>query len=135
MANADALSHLPLPELPADNVPQTGDHTFLIHQLKEAIVTSDSIRSWSDKDPIISRVRRFIQYGWNTLCDDSSLTLYFSRQNELSVLEGCVLWGSRVVIPKAGHNVVLNQLHETHALARCFVRWPGIDSDIESKGM
>ena len=36
------------------------------------------------------------------------------KQNELSVVDGCILWGSRVVIPLAGRSKVLDELHDGH---------------------
>ena len=41
----------------------------------------------------------------------SPLQPYFSKQNELSITDG---WGNRVVIPAAGCQQILEELHESH---------------------
>ena len=38
----------------------------------------------------------------------------FNRKDELSVQDGCVVWGSHVVVPKKGQAQVLEQLHQGH---------------------
>ena len=139
MANADALSRLPLPET-IDHAPEPGEHIALINHLDQILITSLHIKQWTDSDPVLSRVRRFTQYGW-TDCqeDEPQLSPYQNRQSELSVLNGCVLLGARVVIPPQGQEIILKQLHEGHprvskmkALARSFVWWPRLDSAIEA---
>ena len=64
---------------------------------------------------------------------------YFSKYTELSVQDGCILQGNRVIISKAGRFEVLQELHEAHPgttrmkqLAR-IVWWPSMDQTIEEK--
>ncbi len=127
MANADALSRLPLPET-IDYVPEPAEHKLLIHHLDQILVTASHIKQWTDTDIVLSRIRRFIQCGWSNCQEGSELNPYINRKSELSVLDGCILWGARVVIPSRGQEIILKQLHEGHpgvtkmkSLARSFV--------------
>ena len=142
-SNADGLSRLPVEEAPKE--------TFLPGEMVLTLgafldegcpVTVSSIRAWTAKDPILARVKGLILGGWpaGDIKLSGELRIYQQRAMELSVQDGCVMWGSRVVIPPVGRAHVLQLLHEGHpgitrmkALARGVVWWPGIDSELESK--
>ncbi len=104
-ANADALSRLPLPVEPAttDTPPEI---VLLADHLKDSPVTEADIRVWTRTDPELSQVLQFVMQGWPSHCSEN-LKAFVSKQMELSSLDGCVLWGSRVVIPKKGRDAVL----------------------------
>ena len=97
------------------------------------------IREATQKDPILSRVVYFLLHGWpeeGSLPEE--LRFYFTKQDEFTVEEGCLLRGTRVVIPTRYQRQVLTELHMNHpgmvrmkSLARLYVWWSTLDQDIE----
>ena len=49
-------------------------------------------------DPTLSKVVTYLKSGWPVTLPDL-VKPYFSRREELSIEEGCVLWGVRVIVP------------------------------------
>mgnify|MGYP000229430996 FL=1 len=137
--NADGLSWLPLPEMP-ESVPVPGETILLMEHLEGTPVHSGHIKEWTKRDPILSQVLRFILEGWPTKDYSAELNPYFTKQSELSVEDGCVLWGARVIVPPQGRSKKLTELHEAHpgkscmkALAQSYVCWPAMDQEIVKK--
>ena len=65
--------------------------------------------------------------GWHRSHNEQTEPYYLCRE-ELSIQDGCLLRGSRVVVPPAGREAVLELLHEGHpgvsrmrSLARSYV--------------
>ena len=105
----------------------------------KALLSAAQIKAWTDKDPILSRVRNLVLKGWQDMNRDS-LRPYEQRKNGLSIEGGCVLWGCRVVIPSVGREKVLEELHAGHpgisrmkSLARGVVWWPRLDEKLQEK--
>lgn len=66
------------------------------------------------------------------------LRFYRAKREEFTVEDGCLLRGTRVVIPSRYRQEVLSELHLNHpgmvrmkSLARLHVWWPNLDGDIE----
>ena len=112
--NADALSRLPLPHTLSGPTPQPTETVLLFEQLQNSPVTADQIKLWTSKDPILSRVLRCVQNGWPAGSVQHELRPYWHKRFELSCYQGCLLLGSRVVVPEVGQKRVLEELHEAH---------------------
>lgn len=133
--NADALSRLPL-----KNEEETTDPVDLFYSsnIDQIPVSCVQIRHETSRDPILSRVHDVLMSGTLTKLDDPAFKPYVNRRDELSVHQGCVLWGNRVVIPNSLQGRVLEELHDGHlgvvrmkSVARSYVWWPNMDKEIE----
>ena len=77
-------------------------------------------------------------YGMQAEQIEPELKIFHSMRDELSTLNGCILRGSRVVVPPSGRSLVLSDFHEGHpgmsrmkSLMRLYVWWPNLDAQIE----
>ena len=61
--NADALSRLPLPET-ISSTPISAETILLLEQMNEMTVTAEHIKTWAQRDPILSRILQFTQHRW-----------------------------------------------------------------------
>ena len=136
--SADLLSRLPLPELPKETL-TPGDTILLMECLQDSPTTSANIKSWTSRDPLLSKVRKMLLQGWKFTTNEA-LKPFQRRKDELSVQDGCILWGSRVVISPPGRQKIIDELHSAHpgisrmkSLTRSYVWWPGMDEDLETK--
>ncbi|XP_039590611.1 uncharacterized protein K02A2.6-like [Polypterus senegalus] len=136
LTTADALSRLPIANPVAHTPPPL--EVLLLESVPNAPIHGNQIAALTQKDPVLSRVLHWLLHGWPHEVPGDDFIPFTNRQNELSTHKGCVLWGSRVVVPVLAREDVLKLLHDSHpgivhmkALARSYVWWPGMDGQIE----
>lgn len=77
-----------------------------MEQLSDFLITAHHIRIGTHKNPVLSQVLQYIrrewpasEYGESQL--PSQLSPFYRRRTELSICQGCLLWGSRIIVPPA----------------------------------
>ena len=96
--------------------------------LQSSPVSVKEIRTWTKEDPVLSKVKELLINGWKGDGGSEDLRPFQQRHEKLSLQDDCVLWVCRVVIPKPGQRLILEELHSGHqgiskmkSLARSFV--------------
>ena len=81
-------------------------------QMERAPITVCQIREATRGDPVLSRAMHCILNGWPAeKCISDELKIYYNKQGEFTVEDGCILRGTRAVIPAKYQAAVLSELH------------------------
>ncbi|XP_037505881.1 uncharacterized protein K02A2.6-like [Rhipicephalus sanguineus] len=134
LGHADAPSRLPLPN-DCTAFPRPAE-IFMLEEAYPQLLSPAVVARATRDDPVLSHVVLSVLKG-ESLPAGPEWKPFSARSAEISLHEGCLLWGSRVVIPKKLLAQVLGVLHASHPgiekskmIARSHVWWPGIDNDI-----
>ncbi|XP_048480662.1 uncharacterized protein K02A2.6-like [Plutella xylostella] len=137
---ADALSRLPLKNednRDASELPSY-DFSYLNYVEDNFPVTFQEVKSETIKDPLLSKVMNYVKFGWPPKVDTPNERAFFVRKECLHLVQDCLVWGYRVVIPSKLRSSVLDELHEGHCgivkmkqIARNYFWWERLDEDIE----
>ncbi|XP_045541460.1 uncharacterized protein K02A2.6-like [Papilio machaon] len=102
-------------------------------------MTVSELRNETAKDIIMSRVMNHVLNGWPNKVTDLKLKPYFLCRYQLSVENGCLMRGHKVIIPSSLRKKVMDELHTSHlgivktkAEARSRFWFPGVDEAIEN---
>ena len=116
------------------------DTVCSIKYISRQIDSSDPmiVSKESSKDKIVSTVMLYTKDGWPIKKhENSTIELFRKLKDQLNNTNGCLFYGSRLVIPQSLQSRILEILHIGHfgmqrmkQLARSAVYWPGIDAQI-----
>lgn len=87
-ANCDGFSRLPSTDRYKSDPPVPAETLLLIDQLETMPVTAKQIRLWTNNDPTLAKVKRFMASAWPEKNKIEQLRPYFARRTEISEFDG-----------------------------------------------
>ncbi|XP_054746090.1 uncharacterized protein K02A2.6-like [Anastrepha obliqua] len=113
-------------------------NTIIEDQCEKLPVSFEMIRKATKQCSTAQAVINALSNGWKQEITPE-LQPFYARKDALSVIQECLMFHERIVIPKKLQPRILRQLHRGHPgrermklLARSYVYWPGMDEDIVS---
>ena len=130
---ADCMSRLP-----SESKRDGAEEIHSIMEIDNLPITASQIAKASAKDCTLAMVLTAVQHGRWPPKPTADFLPYYQWRNELTVLDGCLHWGRRVIVPQKLQKMLLAELHDNHigmsrmkALARSYIWWPNLNTDIE----
>ena len=74
------------------------------------VSATDAARE-SRRDPLISEIMNYVEHDSWPHKVSANLQPFSTRRHELSVQQGCLLWGHRLIIPAKLRKDILSSLH------------------------
>ena len=116
-------------------------HVYQIsHQLLARSNSLQEIRQATQADDKPALLKHTIMMGWPNNIKEIPQVLhpYWTFHKELTIEDGRILKGTRIVIPNKKHEAILKQIHDSHLeLTKCklhtkqAVYWPGLNDQLE----
>ena len=136
---ADTLSRAPVSSKSTDNDAENlegATEAFIsavVSHLPATPTCLEQLRTSQSEDATLQQVFKYCEQGWPTKNSlDADLKPYWSVSDELSVHDQLLLRGSRIVVPSALREDILEKLHaghqgivKTQLRAHTSVWWPG----------
>ena len=97
------------------------------------------IHEETSKDPRLTLLKHYIHMGWPNDCRmlPQELHMFWNYREDLSMENGLITKGARLLIPSTLRKKVLEQIHDGHLnIEKCMLKardsvfWPGISNDI-----
>ena len=105
----------------------------------------EDVRRWSylrksqEEDRIIKLLKEKIETKWKRKDSSRELDRYYQNRQYLSLIQECVMFQNRIIIPEIEKQRVLKEIHNAHqGVTRCIasakesVWWFGITEDIKA---
>jgi transposase InsO family protein len=141
---ADALSRKFLPAQDDDEFVK--ELSAQVHCVMSSLPVTDNkmkqLQEATEKDPQMQDLQSAIQDGWpneRQRCK-ASIAEFWNFRDELSVIDGIIFKGSRILVPTALRPEMIDKVHSSHMgaektkqRARDTLFWPGMAKDIDSK--
>lgn len=101
-------------------------------------ITFKMVCAATKNDPFLQDICSYIKSGNWPNEKSHEVKCFFARKDELSIVDDCIMYSERLIIPKCFRKRILKELHKGHdgiertkALARSYVYWPHIDDEIK----
>lgn len=114
---------------------------FSVETARLLPIAFEEIQQETKADENLQKVIQRCVKGWprHSKGLEPEIAPFFGRRNEFSIIEECLFFMHRIVIPKKLQKKILDELHDGHPgvermklVARSKVYWPMIDNDIEN---
>ena len=103
------------------------------------IVSLRELKLETSRDEILRKVKNILEVNsWQQFKQDPNIRPYFQIKDELSVVDGLIYRGSRIIIPLTLQDKIMELVHEGHlgiVKSKRFLRstcwFPGLDKKME----